>query len=123
MSDNVEQQPTAGRRAAVVGLLCCAGALGGVLVMPEPAAQAARPVELVFAGAAIPEQSKPAELASSEAQRFLNGEVVLRAGERTVRVRRSELGARVDQGRLARLLEAASDPRSALRRVHQQLLP
>ncbi|HMI92787.1 MAG TPA: VanW family protein [Polyangiales bacterium] len=123
MSDNVEQEPTAVRRAAVVGLLCCAGALGGLLVVPEPAAQAARPVELVFAGVALPSELRPTDLAASEVQRYLNGRVLLRAGERTLAVRRADLGARVDVGKLGRLLATASDERSPLRRVHQAVLP
>jgi vancomycin resistance protein YoaR len=123
MSDNVEQEPTAVRRVAVVGLLCCAGALGGLLVVPEPAAQAARPVELVFAGIALPTEQRPADLAAAEAQRYLNGRVLLRAGERTLAVRRADLGARVDIGRLERMFAAAGDARSPLRRVHQAVLP
>ena len=123
MSDNVEQEPTAVRRVAVVGLLCCAGALGGLLVIPEPAAQAARPVELMLAGVALPAELRAADLASAEAQRFLNGEVQLRAGARTLTVRRADLGARVDVGRLGRLLQAASEPSSPLRKVHQAALP
>jgi vancomycin resistance protein YoaR len=123
MSDKVDQEPTTLRRVAVVGLLGCAGALGGLLVAPEPAAQAARPVELVFAGAALPAEPKAADLAASEAQRFLNGAVTVRAGERKLTLRRTALGARVDVGHLRQLLQAANDPTSSLRRVHQALLP
>jgi vancomycin resistance protein YoaR len=104
-------------------LLCCAGALGGLLVVPEPAARAASPVELVFAGSVLPGELRPADLAAAEAQRFLNGHVLLRAGERTLNVRRADLGARVDVGRLGTMLATASDASSPMRRVHQVVLP
>jgi vancomycin resistance protein YoaR len=93
--------------------------------VPEPAAHAARSVELALAGAPVgPEgEVEGAEaVARALAQRYLGGRVVLRVAgiERTVR--RADLGVSVDLARLAALLAHARDPLSSMRRVHEQKL-
>ena len=98
------------------------GGLCGLLLMPEPHAHAARPVDLAVASEALRPASDLSAQAAAIAQRYLGGTIALRSGTTELRVRRADLGVRVDLDHLQALLRSAADPSSALRRVHDAVL-
>lgn len=100
---------------------------GGVaaLLLPKPSAHAARAVlavDIVVAGEALRPGPSPAALSAAIRDRYLEGRLVMRvAGTQRV-VRRAELGVHIDLQHLQALLDQAFDPRSPMRRAHQQVL-
>ena len=124
MSDSPQRSSSgAGPRKAVIWGTCAAiGALAGTLAWPEPPARAAQPVRVHLAGAAVQPDADPEALAVAHAQHYLAGPIVLRAGDMELSLRRTDLGARVDLAHLEALLEASSDARSTLRRIHERAL-
>ncbi len=124
MSDNVDGSPTYGGfvvRAVVVASLTGIGVLSALVLMPEPQAHAALPVEVAVAGQPLAPATPLEQQATALAERYLGGTLVLRAADVEQRVRRADLGVRVDLAHLRALLRGASDPRSPLRRLHQML--
>lgn len=124
MSENVEMSPTPTRlrRAALFVALCGVGALTALLLVPEPEAHAARAVELALAGRAVEPANDIAVQARELAQRYLGERITLRAQGIQLALRRADLGTRVDLAHLSALLERAADPRSSMRRVHDQAI-
>lgn len=124
MSDGVESAPTPSlaRRILLLGALCAIGVLCGLLLLPEPQAHAARPVEIVIAGQALQSETELMEQAAALAQRYLGGTLVVRAAGVELRARRADFGVRVDVAHLRQLLQRAADPRSELRRAHEAVL-
>jgi vancomycin resistance protein YoaR len=124
MSDAVESAParTAVSRAVLFLALCSLGGLSVLLLVPEQEAHAAGMVEVALAGESVPPALDKRAQARELAQRYLGGTLVLQAPGAALRVRRADLGVRVDLPHLQALLSRAGDPRSELRRVHQALL-
>ncbi len=120
MSENVDAAPTPplAQRIGLFISLCGVGALTALLLVPEPAAHAARSVDLTLAGEPVDAEGDAGALARALAQRYLGGRIVLRAGEDALPVRRADLGASVDLVHLQALLARARDPLSSMRRVH-----
>lgn len=110
------------RKLLLFGALCGIGVLCGLMLLPEPQAHAARPVEVLIGGQALRAEAELVEQASVLAQRYLGGTLLLRAAGAELRARRADLGVRVDLGHLRELLQRAGDPRSELRRAHEALL-
>jgi vancomycin resistance protein YoaR len=109
------------RFGAAVALLVAAGLLGGFALTPAPPVRAAADVAVSLAGAPLPATNDTPEAAAQGlARRYLRGSVTLVAGDVRVTRTRAQLGAVVDTEHLAALLAEARDPRSALRRVHEQ---
>jgi vancomycin resistance protein YoaR len=117
MSGNVRIDSHARLRHAGAFLaLCAVGGLVGLLLVPEPVASAARPVQVLLAGTPV----APSLGARALLDRYLTGTIELRAGGLRKTVRRADLGAAVDAVHLSALLEAAADARSPLRRLHER---
>ncbi len=121
MSENVPSKRTGKPRTAVVALMSVAGGLGGLLGMPEPPVHAAGAVELRLAEHRLAPEAGPSA-ARAFIQSYLSAPITLHAQGSTLTLRRGDLGARIDEARLAALLGAAADPTSAMRRAHERLL-
>lgn len=120
--------PTASRDGGRPKLLALAGfalvgALGAVVVSPEPAARAALPTPITVAGLPLQETLDGKAESARVAERYLGGSLRLRAAGRALDVRRAELGAAVSTAHLQALIEQAAAPASPLRRLHEAVLP
>jgi vancomycin resistance protein YoaR len=126
MPEGAPPEPTLGgasQKLALFGVLCAIGGLCGLLLMPEPRAHAARPVEISVARQRVAAAREIEAQAPQLAQRYLGETLVLRAAGEALRVRRADLGVRVDVAHLRALMRRAGDARSPLRRVHEAALP
>ncbi|MDH5675107.1 MAG: VanW family protein [Myxococcales bacterium] len=131
MSDTRRDQHTSGRAQSALLFCACAaiGSLTGVLLWPEPQAQAAGSTELRVLQMAAPPGVDAELLALRLAQHYLAETVTVvgpaEPGTDGARLEwklsRAELGARVDINHLTALLQQARDPMSALRRLHQRV--
>lgn len=113
-----------GRAAAAVVGFACAGALAGYQLIPEPQARAAAPAELQLGGEPLaPRQGVESDEALRAARDYLRGRFVLQLPDREVTFSRAQLGVQVDVDRLREMVRQARDPRSTLRRWHEQRRP
>jgi len=112
-------------RTKVAVIIGCAlvGALGAVVLTPEPAARAAIETPVAIAGLPVAPTLDTKHESARLAERYLGGSLRLRAGGRELSVRRADLGAAVSIDHLHALLDQAAAPASALRRVHASVLP
>jgi vancomycin resistance protein YoaR len=96
-----------------------------VLLAPEPAARAARPTDTSIAGIALTPSAGPAGAHAEGAriaERYLGGELKLRAGNHVISVRRADLGASIALPHLEALIGSAQSSTSPLRRLHDAAL-
>lgn len=106
------------RGVATVGCVLLGGALGGLLMLPEPQAHAAQPAAVHVGGGPVDLSSDPALLARLLAHRYLAASITVTAAGQKVTASRARFGARVDLTHLEKLLRRAADPRSVMRRIH-----
>ncbi len=102
-----------------------AAALIAVLLAPEPAARAARATETAVAGIALtPSAGEAGARAESAriAERYLGGQLRLRAAGRVLDIRRADLGASIALPHLEALITSAQTATSPLRRLHDAAL-
>jgi vancomycin resistance protein YoaR len=109
-------------RAAVLGVLCGIGVLCGLVLMPEPQAHAALPVVIRVAGQPVAPATALEDEAATLAERYLGATLVLQAPGAEFRLRRADLGVKIDLEHLRDLLRHADDPQSSMRRLHQAAL-
>ena len=109
------------RRLGLVGSMLGAGGLVGLLLLPEPAAQAALPVPVQVVAHTVDPHADAETLATRLAWSYLRTPLRLRAGDVDLSLPRSSVGARIDAGHLAALISRARDPLSPMRRLHAQL--
>lgn len=109
------------RLLAALGLFGSLG-LGAAVAMPEPAARAAAPASVALAHEPLELSGPPPDaLARQLAARYLQGGVELLVGNERHLLRHAELGTHVELTHLTALLRTAADPRSPMRRLHEQL--
>ncbi len=109
------------RGVFAAGVLGCGGLCAGRLV-PEPQAHAATPAQVSVAGERVELGQSPRLLAERQAHSYLAAKLTVRAGSVEQHTTRRALGARVDTEHLAKLLAAAGDASSPLRRIHARAL-
>ena len=115
-------------RARVASAVLCfaiAAALGGWVLAARRPVQAAAPapvaIEVRAFDTAVPADADATEAARAIAARWEETTITLAvSGSEPIVATRRNLGARLDIERLARLIERARDPSSAMRRVHAQ---
>ena len=109
------------RRVAGLALIALAIAMAAHALRPGQPAEAATASPVTFAGGALTFEQPPEDHARSLATAFLKQPVRIEAGEHSRTLTRAEMGATVDEARLASLLREAADPGSALHRLHRQV--
>jgi vancomycin resistance protein YoaR len=95
--------------------------LAGLTLGPRTGVRANRSISVRVAGLDVDLEQDSGESALELARRYLSSPIELTAGDERLSVPRSVIGAGVDLGHLVTLLEQARDPRSALRRVPEQV--
>ena len=105
---------------AAVGLFCAAGAIGGYTCLPDAQAHAASNAQARVLGESVDESADVKELALRAARAYLRAPLKLVVGPWEFNTTRAKLGATVDLASLERMLSAARDEQSPLRKLHVQ---
>ncbi len=118
-----KDEATSGRPVFLaLGLASAALLVGVAFCMPDAQAHAASEIEVSIGNHKLDATTRSSAVAMTAARAFLRTPIKLIAGPWEFDTTRGKLGARVDLKALTSWIDAARDPRSALRRLHAQEL-